>query len=257
MVQRQQSSKLPGDNHTTLIGPEIQVVGRIEGAEELKVQGYVEGSIDLTEALIVDNGGVVVGEVRALEVIVQGIVVGNIVADRRIVLQATARVVGDLKAPRVTVAGGAAFRGQVAMGETGDDGQHETSGGHRSGHGSSSGGHSRWRSGGSSRAARTTSSAASTGVSRSRVSRSPAAKPTGVLSRRVEVEEPAPRQPPLRKRIEREIERDVAAPAQIEIDEAEGEGIDLEEGMITTSGGKKQAARPRVPARGKHSVDHA
>lgn len=254
MVQRQQSSKLPSDNHATLIGPEIQVVGRIEGQEELKVQGYVEGSIDLTEALVVDNGGVVVGEVRALEVIVQGIVVGNIVADRRIVLQATARVVGDLKAPRVTVAGGAAFRGQVAMGETGDDGQHETSGGHRSGHGSGHSG-SRWRSGGASRAARSASSGG--GVSRARVNRSPAAKPTGVLSRRVEVEEPAPRQPPLRKRIEREIEREVAPPAQIEIEEAEGEAIDLEEGMITTSGGKKQAARPRVPARGKHSVDHA
>jgi hypothetical protein len=141
------------------------------------------------------------------------------------------------------------------MGETGDDGQHETSGGHRSGHGHSHGSGSRWRSGGSSRAARSTSTG--TGVSRARVSRSPAAKPTGVLARsRVEIEEPAPRQPPLRKRIEREIERE-AEPAQIEIEEAEGEAIDVEEGMITTSGGKKRAARPRVPARGKHSVDHA
>ncbi len=263
-TSRQQTNKLSGDSNATLIGEEIQVVGRIEGREELKVQGYVEGSIHLTETLIVDKGGVVVAEVRALDVVVYGIVVGDVVADRRIVLHPGARVVGDLKAPRVTIAGGAAFRGQVSMGSTTDDGQHEDSSGHRSGSG-------RWR--GSSSSSRGGGSRG-IGGGRARASRGVAPKPVGLsrASRVHEVEEPGPRQPPLRKRIGREVGREIgrerevvereAAPEQVplepfESDEVEGDLIDVDDGMITDGGKKKRAARPRVPARGKHSVDHA
>ncbi len=273
MATRQQSNKLSSDGNATLIGQDILVVGRIEGREELKVQGYVEGSVHLTEALIVDKGGVVVAEVRALDVIIYGIVVGDVIADRRIILHPGARVVGDLKAPRVSIAGGAAFRGQVSMGQAADEGQHEESGGHRSGSG-------RWR--GSSRGG----GARGMG-SRARVSRSVSAKPSGVLARSGrghELEEPGPRQPPLRKRggrdsgrevigRERDIARDTGrdalreqerevAPKQVPLEsldaeETEDDLIDVDDGMITDGGKKKRAARPRVPARGKHSVDHA
>ncbi len=273
MATRQQSSKLPIDGKTTSIGPEIQVVGRIEGREDLSVQGYVEGSIHLTESLVIDKGGIVVADVRALDVIVHGIVVGDIVADRRIVLQASARVVGDLKAPRISVAGGAAFRGQVMMGTASDDGEHEESG-HRSGSG-------RWRSGGGSTRAARGSTSRSRGSSRvARVSRSSAAKSTGVLarpSRALEVEEPGPRHPPLRKRNRRDSEREREheigreesidnAPKQVAIEslgpdgsdhEVESGLIDVDDGVVGAGGVKKRAARPRVPARGKHSVDHA
>ncbi len=272
MATRQQSSKLPSDGNATIIGPEIQVVGRIEGREDLSVQGYVEGSIHLTECLVVDKGGIVVADVRALDVIVHGIIVGDIVADRRIVLQPSARVVGDLKAPRISIAGGAALRGQVMMGVASDEGEHEESG-HRSGSG-------RWRSGsGSTRGARG-STPRSRGSSRvARVSRSSAAKSTGVLarpSRALEAEEPGPRHPPLRKRGRREIEPEIEpeigreetgdnAPKQVAIESLEpevsardAEGvIDVDDGVIGAGGAKKRAARPRVPARGKHSVDHA
>lgn len=276
MATRQQSSKLPSDGNATMIGPEIQVVGRIEGREDLSVQGYVEGSIHITESLVVDKDGIVVADVRALDVIVHGIIVGDIVADRRIVLQPSARVVGDLKAPRISIAGGAALRGQVMMGVASDEGEHEESG-HRSGSG-------RWRSGSSTRAARGSGSTErSRGSSRAaRVSRSSAAKSTGVLarpSRALEVEEPGPRHPPLRKRAkvdtarsrerEYEIGREAtneSAPKQVAIEslepevsdhEAESELIDVDDGVIGAGGAKKRAARPRVPARGKHSVDHA
>ena len=259
MATRQQGNKLPGDSTATLLGPEIQVVGRIEGREELTIQGYVEGSVHLTEVLLIDKEGVVVADVRALDVIVHGIVVGNIVAERRIVLQAGARVVGDLKAPRISIAGGAALRGQVMMGSTADEGEREESGGHRSGSGSGS---SRWRSSSSRGVARGTVGGTVGGGGRSRVTRSASAKPSGVLARRtIEQEEPGPRHPPLRKRIVRDIERSVG-PEQVAIDSLEPEsheddGIDVDDGVVGVGGAKKQAARPRVPARGKHTVDHA
>lgn len=292
MAQHKQGSKLGGDPVATLLGPEIQVVGRIEGREDLRVQGYVEGSIHLSEALILDNGGVIVGEVRVREAIIHGIVVGDVIASGRIILQPSARVVGDLKAPRVSITAGAALRGQVVMGESGDEGQQES--------GSGSGRSGRWRggAGGGARGVSRGSAAPSRGPAR--VTRAPAARAAGVLarpSRQPEVvEEPGPRLPPQRPRPivresaqdrdrdrEREVvrerdrdrdrdrdrerelvrEREPAPPAVDEAEleaEAEAHGdeeIDVEDGMVTTSNGKKQAARPRVPARGKHSVDHA
>ena len=108
----------------TFIGPQIEVRGRMEGEEELRIEGRVEGTIILTEGLRVDQGGVVVANVRAREVYVSGIVIGDIEATERIRLEAGCRVVGNLKAPRVKVSDGAAFSGTVDMGEvTGTEAQ--------------------------------------------------------------------------------------------------------------------------------------
>ncbi|HRI08636.1 MAG TPA: polymer-forming cytoskeletal protein, partial [Nannocystaceae bacterium] len=140
MSQRQGAPKL-GESVATVIGPDIQVIGRVEGAEDLRVQGYVEGTITLTESLIIEGGGVVVADVRARDVIIAGILVGDVAASGRVVLQAGARVVGNLQAPGVSVAAGAAVRGQVSMGEVADEGGLEGSAGGRASFG-------RWRGGG-------------------------------------------------------------------------------------------------------------
>jgi len=101
----------------TLIGPGIQVNGRVSGEEDLYVQGRVEGSIHLTETLFVAVQGVVVATVQARDVVVEGVVLGNVKAEDSVTLKAGAKLVGDIEAPRVIIADGAAFRGNVAMGQ--------------------------------------------------------------------------------------------------------------------------------------------
>ncbi|MBL4684717.1 MAG: polymer-forming cytoskeletal protein [Nannocystaceae bacterium] len=102
----------------TIIGADIVVKGRVEGDEDLRIEGRVEGTIVLSQTLYVESGGIVVAQVQARDIVVSGIVVGNVQAENCITLHAGARLVGDLAAPRVVIEDGAAFKGSVAMGES-------------------------------------------------------------------------------------------------------------------------------------------
>jgi cytoskeletal protein CcmA (bactofilin family) len=105
-----------GSTGSTVIGPEIRVLGRVTGEEDLHVQGRIDGAISLTETLYVAAGGIVAAEVDALNVVVAGVIVGNVTARDCVTLHAGAKLVGDITAPRLIIADGAAFKGSVHMG---------------------------------------------------------------------------------------------------------------------------------------------
>ncbi|MEO0813136.1 MAG: polymer-forming cytoskeletal protein, partial [Myxococcota bacterium] len=102
---------------STAIGPSMLVRGSLQGDEDLTVLGRVEGSVELTRTLIVENGGIVKADVEVRNAVVSGIVVGNITASDSVEITETGRVVGDIKAPRVLIVDGARFRGLVDMGD--------------------------------------------------------------------------------------------------------------------------------------------
>jgi cytoskeletal protein CcmA (bactofilin family) len=99
----------------TVVGPAIAIRGRIEGEEDLRVEGRVEGSISLTETLYVEPGGVVLAQIEARDVVISGIVIGDITAGNSITLNKNAKLVGNIAAPRIIIADGASFRGDVVM----------------------------------------------------------------------------------------------------------------------------------------------
>jgi cytoskeletal protein CcmA (bactofilin family) len=99
----------------TVVGPAISIRGRIEGEEDLRVEGRVEGSISLTETLYVEPGGVVLAQIEARDVVISGIVIGDISAANSVTLNKAAKLVGNIAAPRIIIADGASFRGDVVM----------------------------------------------------------------------------------------------------------------------------------------------
>jgi len=99
----------------TVVGPEIAIRGRIEGEEDLRVEGRVEGSVSLTETLYVEPEGVVLAQIEARDVVISGIVIGDIAAANSVTLNRNAKLVGNISAPRVIIADGASFRGDVVM----------------------------------------------------------------------------------------------------------------------------------------------
>lgn len=103
------------ETQETVVGPAISIRGRIEGQEDLRVEGRVEGSIALTETLYVEPGGVVLAQVEARDVVISGIVIGDISAANSVTLNKAAKHVGNISAPRVIIADGASFRGDVIM----------------------------------------------------------------------------------------------------------------------------------------------
>jgi cytoskeletal protein CcmA (bactofilin family) len=99
----------------TVVGPAIAIRGRIEGEEDLRVEGRVEGSISLTETLYVEPGGVVLAQIEARDVVISGIVIGDIKAGNCVTLNKVAKLVGNIASPRIIIADGASFRGDVVM----------------------------------------------------------------------------------------------------------------------------------------------
>jgi cytoskeletal protein CcmA (bactofilin family) len=108
---------IPALREGTTIGPDIQVSGRVEGEEDLRVEGRIDGAIALTETVFVEASGVVVAEVAARDVVVSGIVIGDVTATNSVTLNASAKLIGNIATPRLIIADGAAFRGEVSMGE--------------------------------------------------------------------------------------------------------------------------------------------
>jgi cytoskeletal protein CcmA (bactofilin family) len=112
---RQHTTAVASPEGLTVIGPRLHVNGRVEGEEDLRIEGRVEGSITLSETLHVAEGGIVAAKVTARDVVVSGIVIGNVTATNSVTLNPGAKLVGDISAPRLIIADGAAFRGNVAM----------------------------------------------------------------------------------------------------------------------------------------------
>ena len=102
---------------TTVIAAGTSVRGHLQGAEDLLVQGSLQGSIRLEASLTIDPEGRVDATVEVVSAVVHGVVVGRIAASDFVELAAGARMKGDVVAPRVILRDGAQFAGLIDMGD--------------------------------------------------------------------------------------------------------------------------------------------
>jgi cytoskeletal protein CcmA (bactofilin family) len=99
----------------SVIARSTRIEGTILGSEEIRIEGQVNGTVDITSRLVVAGGGRVQGKVAARSVIVAGNVIGDLLAAERIELGPTCKVEGNITAPRILIQDGATFDGQVFM----------------------------------------------------------------------------------------------------------------------------------------------
>src|SRR5512140_2164209 len=102
---------------STIVGESILINGNLQGDEDLTVLGRVEGSINLTKTLNIEESGIVKANITVRNAIISGVVVGNITASDSVEITEVGRMVGDIKAPRVIIVDGARYRGAVDMGD--------------------------------------------------------------------------------------------------------------------------------------------
>jgi cytoskeletal protein CcmA (bactofilin family) len=96
------------------IGPSVVIRGEISSAEDLIINGRVEGTIEIGDHhLTVGAGGSVTAPLTARAITISGAVRGNVTARERIEVRATGSVHGDLRAPHIVVCEGAALKGRV------------------------------------------------------------------------------------------------------------------------------------------------
>lgn len=103
-------------NSASVIGRTTRVRGRVTGAVDLHVEGFVDGEIAVSGDVTVDAHGLVGASVQGRRLVVRGAVKGDLLGEEAVVLEDGARVVGDVRAPRVAIASGALVRGYVETG---------------------------------------------------------------------------------------------------------------------------------------------
>jgi cytoskeletal protein CcmA (bactofilin family) len=111
--QRRTLDKVGGIS--TVIGAGAVFTGQFKGTENYVVYGTIEGDCDLDGTVVVEEGGVWRGQVKAGNVIIAGNVMGDVVAATKVELAATARISGSIAGPVVAIAEGAVVEGKIRM----------------------------------------------------------------------------------------------------------------------------------------------
>src|SRR3982750_3575618 len=109
-------SKSLGDEKrvTAWIGQGVVVEGRITSAQDLRIDGKVDGTIEVGDhGLIIGASAEVKANLVARSMTISGTITGNITASERVDLNATGSVTGDITAPRLVMADGAVVPGKV------------------------------------------------------------------------------------------------------------------------------------------------
>ena len=105
------------DRVTSVIGPGVVWKGQLSGKGGVRIEGALDGDINLKGTLVVgETGRVTCQQLRANVVIVAGAVRGDIVAEK-LEIRSTGRVWGDVVTAAFSTEEGAFLRGQVTMEE--------------------------------------------------------------------------------------------------------------------------------------------
>lgn len=96
------------------IGANTHIKGDIQGDGGLRVDGVVEGTIEITGNLVITESAKVRAEIKANNVSIAGAVQGNVTANR-VEVADTGRVWGDMTIKALMINEGAYLRGQTFM----------------------------------------------------------------------------------------------------------------------------------------------
>lgn len=107
----------PETSHfTTSIGAECVFEGNISTSSSTRIDGTLKGKISGENTLIVGERGVILGEVKASEIIVYGRIEG-IIDSERLEIKSSGVVTGDIFIDRLVVEEGGIYNGRCGMSE--------------------------------------------------------------------------------------------------------------------------------------------
>jgi len=110
---RAESARMPKTD-VARIGRSVVVKGELAGAEDLFVDGEVEGSIELRgHSLTVGPNGRVHANIVAQDVVIFGKVEGNVRGNERVELKRSAVLHGDIFTQRIVIEDGAFLKGGI------------------------------------------------------------------------------------------------------------------------------------------------
>ena len=107
----------PVERVTTVLGPNINWKGDLRGKGGVRIEGTMEGEIEIRGMVIIgETGRITCEHVKADTVIVAGAVNGKITA-QKLEIRSTGRVFGDVTTKSFSTEEGAFLRGKITMEE--------------------------------------------------------------------------------------------------------------------------------------------
>jgi cytoskeletal protein CcmA (bactofilin family) len=91
-----------GGHSSIVLGPRDRLVGQLYVEGDVRVAGTVEGGLEVTGSVEIDDGGRVTGPVTAQD---------------RLVVGRAGSLLGDVRVARLVIQDGASFSGKVSMGK--------------------------------------------------------------------------------------------------------------------------------------------
>lgn len=105
-----------GQTLLNLIGSGTVIKGNIVCNGDIRIDGHVEGNVEVGQKLVIGESGKVKGHIIAGDINISGEVVGNISADKTTVLHGKSNVTGDIATQQIIIEQGAQFNGKCNMG---------------------------------------------------------------------------------------------------------------------------------------------
>jgi cytoskeletal protein CcmA (bactofilin family) len=99
----------------TVIGTNTRIIGSITSDTNMRIDGRVEGDVEVLGNLIIGETGQVIATVKAQSVHVAGAIKGEITATDLLEIAPTGKVWGDITTSSLHIEPGGLFRGQSAM----------------------------------------------------------------------------------------------------------------------------------------------
>jgi cytoskeletal protein CcmA (bactofilin family) len=100
---------------TTTIGPNTRIDGRLEGDDELVIEGRIDGTIAVDADVTIAASGFVTGDVHAPVVTIEGALSGTVRGDELVRLAEGAQVEAEIFAQALRIDPGANLKGRIEM----------------------------------------------------------------------------------------------------------------------------------------------
>ncbi len=105
-------------NMLNIIGNGTTVTGDINSEGDLRVDGKINGHVNVKQRIVIGNDAVIAGDVESGNAIVSGKIKGNIVVNDTLLLKANCMIDGDIRTNKLVIESGAQFNGKCTMATT-------------------------------------------------------------------------------------------------------------------------------------------
>ena len=107
--------KAPETPSINIIGAGTVIEGDIKSDGDVRIDGTLNGSLNIKGKLVIGTTGIVDGEASCQNADISGIITGKIKVSELLSLKATSKLTGDITTNKLSIEPGANFSGSCAM----------------------------------------------------------------------------------------------------------------------------------------------